>query len=161
MGKLTHVDAEGRVRMVGVSGKGATKRHARACGRIAMSPDTLGKIREGRLEKGAVLAVARVAAIGATKRTADIVPLCHPIGIDGVEVEFRLLEAECAVECEVAVFAEAKTGPEMEAIMGVAGALVAIYDMCKAVDRTMEISGIRLLEKGGGKSGDWRAPDQS
>jgi len=158
MSGLTHVDSSGEAKMVDVSEKKATRRSARAAGKIMMSAEAFGKVRSGEVEKGAVLAVARVAAIGAMKRTAELIPLCHPLPLDRAEISFELIEAESAISCEALAVLEAKTGPEMEAIMGVMGGLVAIYDMCKAIDKSMEISGVRLLSKSGGKSGDWAAP---
>ena len=155
MDELTHVDSDGSARMVNVSAKRATLRTARASGRIRMSREAFGMVRDGKIAKGAVLSVARVAAVGAAKRTSDIVPLCHPLQIDHAEADFSFDEDECAIECTVSIAVEAKTGPELEAVLGVMGGLVTIYDMCKAVDKSMEIGRVRLLFKSGGKSGDW------
>ena len=145
MDHLTHVDEEGRARMVDVSAKERVRRTARASGRIELAPETLRLIRENLIEKGDVLAVARVAGLAAAKRTAELIPLCHNIAIDHVSVELRLMEDGVAIESR-AVCTD-KTGIEMEALTAVAVAALTIYDMCKAVDRHMRIGEIRLLEK--------------
>jgi cyclic pyranopterin phosphate synthase len=154
---LTHIDARGRASMVDVAGKGETRRVARASGRIRMLPATLRRITTGRAGKGDVLGVARVAAIQAAKRTADLIPLCHPLALTRVMVDFRPGRRPSVVECVATVSTVGRTGVEMEALTAVAVGLLTIYDMCKAVDRGMRIEGVRLLEKRGGKSGDWVA----
>lgn len=147
--------------MVDVAEKNETRRVARASGRIVMQPQTLKLIVEGGAKKGDVLGVARIAAIQASKRTAELIPLCHPIALTHVEVGFRIDESgsagKCAIECEVTTETVGRTGVEMEALAAVSVALLTIYDMCKAVDRGMCIEGIRLLEKQGGKSGHWKS----
>ena len=145
--------------MVDVSSKPETPRIAVASGRITMLPDTLARILSGRADKGDVLGVARIAAIQATKRTADLIPLCHPIALTRVEVEFVTHTEEAAIECRATAQTTGKTGVEMEALTGVSVGLLTIYDMCKAVDRGMRITDVRLLEKQGGRSGHWRAAD--
>ncbi len=155
---LTHFDAAGQAHMVDVASKDVTHRVARAEGRIRLLPATLALVREGRAAKGDVLAVARIAAIQGAKRTADLVPLCHPLPITRVTVDFALDEAACEVRCTAQVETLGRTGVEMEALTAVQVGLLTIYDMCKAADRGMEMTGIRLLEKHGGKSGDWVAP---
>jgi len=157
MSKLTHLDDKGEARMVDVGGKPATHRVAVAEGRITMQPDTLALIAGGGHKKGDVLAVARVAGIMAAKRTSELVPLCHPIALDSVEVSLTLDEAAGAVRCEATARTHGPTGVEMEALTAVQIALLTIYDMCKAVDRGMAIDGVRLLHKSGGRSGDWNA----
>jgi cyclic pyranopterin phosphate synthase len=150
---FTHFDAAGQAHMVDVAGKGLTKRVARAGGRITMLPETLALIRSGGARKGDVLGVARIAAIQAAKRTADLIPLCHPVPLTRVAVEFAFdLEAP-AVLIEVTAETRDRTGVEMEALTAVATGLLVIYDMCKAADRAMRIERVRLLEKSGGKSG--------
>jgi cyclic pyranopterin phosphate synthase len=156
---LTHFDAQGEAHMVDVADKAESRRVARAAGRIRMNPETLRLIAAGGARKGDVLGVARIAAIQASKRTAELIPLCHPIALTRVGVEFALDEAGSAVTCEVAAETVGRTGVEMEALTAVSAALLTIYDMCKAVDRGMVISEVRLLEKQGGKSGHWRAAD--
>lgn len=155
MSELTHFDAAGQARMVDVSDKPVTARAATAAGAVHMAPETLDLIRQGKHAKGDVLAVARVAAIMGTKRTADLIPMCHPLPIDGVEVRFALEEGPPRVEIEVTVRVAARTGVEMEAFTGVTAAALTIVDMCKAVDRLMTIADIRLLAKSGGRRGDW------
>lgn len=145
--------------MVDVSDKTDTDRVAVASGRIFMLPDTLDRILSGQAMKGDVLGVARIAAIQATKRSADLIPLCHSIALSGVEVEFLPVEQDAAIECRVTAETTGKTGVEMEALTGVSVGLLTIYDMCKAVDRGMRISDVRLLEKKGGRSGHWQATD--
>jgi cyclic pyranopterin phosphate synthase len=157
MTRLTHFNDAGQAHMVDVSGKGETHRLARAAGRISMKPETLKLILSGSAAKGDVLGVARVAAIQASKRTGELIPLCHPIGLTAVDVEFKVNEQESSIDCLVTAETVGRTGVEMEAMTAVSAGLLTIYDMCKAVDRGMEISGIRLLEKAGGKSGHWKA----
>ncbi|MCC6380121.1 MAG: cyclic pyranopterin monophosphate synthase MoaC [Burkholderiales bacterium] len=144
--------------MVDVGAKAITHRIARAAGRIAMEPATLAKVREGTAAKGDVLGVARIAAIQAAKRASDLIPLCHPLPLSRVAVAFRLDEVASAVEIEVTAETLGRTGVEMEALAGAAVGLLAIYDMCKAVDRGMRIEAVRLIEKRGGRSGHYVAP---
>lgn len=144
--------------MVDVADKAETHRVARARGRIRMQPETLALIQSGGAKKGDVLGVARIAAIQAAKRTPDWIPLCHPIALTRVAVEFEMNEAESAIDCTVTTETVGRTGVEMEALTAVAAALLTIYDMCKAVDRGMRLTEIRLLEKSGGRSGHWQAP---
>ena len=143
--------------MVDVAGKGITQRVARAAGRIRMRPATLRRIAAGAASKGDVLGVARIAAIQAAKRTADLIPLCHPLALTHVAVDFTLERKAGAVRCEATVATMGQTGVEMEALTAVAAGLLTIYDMCKAADRGMRLESIRLLEKRGGKSGHWIA----
>lgn len=151
---LTHLDDHGRARMVDVSDKERSVRTATATGTVRMQPDTLRRIVEGRVEKGDVLAVARVAGITAAKRTPDIIPLCHPVALTSVTVDFEA--AEGVLRVTATARAADRTGVEMEALVAVSGACLTIYDMCKAVDRGMEITALRLEAKAGGRSGDWR-----
>ena len=155
--KLTHFDERGQARMVDVADKGVTQRVARAAGRIRMQPATLKQIAAGTARKGDVLGVARVAAVQAAKRTADLIPLCHPLALTHVGVDFTLDRTAGAVRCEATVATVGRTGVEMEALTAVAAGLLTIYDMCKAADRGMRLENIRLLEKKGGKSGHWIA----
>ena len=145
--------------MVDVGGKDVTRRVARAGGRIVMLPATHALIRQGDAKKGDVLGVARIAAIQAAKRTSELVPLCHPLPLTRIAVEFALDEAESAVSIEVTAETLGRTGVEMEALTGAAVGLLTVYDMCKAVDRGMRIEGVRLIEKQGGKSGHYVADD--
>lgn len=154
MSELTHLDDEGRARMVDVGGKAATQRVATAEAHIAMSEDARVALFAGRLPKGDALAVARVAAIQGAKQTSQLVPLCHPLGIDAIAVEID--ETPGGARVEVTVEIHAKTGVEMEAITGAAIGAVTVYDMVKAIDRGAVIGPIQLLSKSGGKSGDWR-----
>jgi cyclic pyranopterin phosphate synthase len=158
MTRLTHFNDAGQAHMVDVSEKGETHRLARACGRISMKPETLKLVLSGSAAKGDVLGVSRIAAIQASKRTGELIPLCHPIGLTAVDVKFNVNEQDSSIECVVTTETVGRTGVEMEALTAVSAGLLTIYDMCKAVDRGMEISGIRLLEKIGGKSGHWKAP---
>ena len=144
--------------MVDVSGKSETHRVARATGEIRMQPATLALIRQGSAKKGDVLGVARIAAIQGAKRTSDLIPLCHPLPITRVAVEFEFDEAQTSVRCSAQVETLGRTGVEMEALTAVQVGLLTIYDMCKAADRGMVIGDVRVLEKRGGKSGDWIAP---
>jgi cyclic pyranopterin monophosphate synthase len=156
-GTWTHFDPAGRPRMVDVSGKEQTRREAYAKGEIRMNPETLSRIKEGRLSKGDVLSVAQVAAVMAVKETGRLIPMAHPLGISGVEVDFNLIEEnESKVEIGVRVKLTGQTGVEMEALTGVSIAALTIYDMCKAVDKSMVIQNIRLMEKKGGRSGHYR-----
>jgi cyclic pyranopterin phosphate synthase len=154
---LTHYDEHGRAIMVDVAGKADTTREATAAGSIMMKAQTLELIQSGRADKGDVLAVARIAAIQSAKRTAELIPLCHPLFLSAISVEFRPDPVLPGVTCEARVKTTGKTGVEMEALTAVSVALLTIYDMCKSVDRGMVIESIRLLEKKGGKSGRWQA----
>ena len=157
MSSLTHFDAGGQAHMVDVGGKPSTHRVAVATGRISMLPATFALVEGGTSRKGDVLGVARIAAIQAAKRTSELIPLCHPLAITKIAIDFSLDgEAHC-VECRAHVETSGQTGVEMEALTAVQVGLLTIYDMCKAVDRGMEIGGVRLLEKHGGKSGSWVA----
>lgn len=153
MAKLSHLDEEGRAHMVDVSGKPETLREAVACGRVVMKPETLALIQSGGLPKGDVLSTARLAGIMAAKRTSDLIPLCHPLLLTHVSVEFSVHEEESAIEITAIVQSSGRTGVEMEALTAVVVAGLTIYDMCKAVDRGMRLEGIRLRRKSGGKSG--------
>jgi len=154
---FTHFDAAGQARMVDVAGKEITRRIARAGGRIVMRGETLAMIRAGQAGKGDVLGVARIAAIQAAKRTAELIPLAHPLPLTSIAVEFALDEPASAVAIEVVAETLDRTGVEMEALTAAAVGLLTIYDMCKAVDRGMRIESVRLLEKSGGKSGHFAA----
>ena len=156
--KLTHFDERGAARMVDVSGKADTRRVAVAAGWISMRAETFALVRSGTAKKGDVLGVARIAAIQAAKRTSELIPLCHPVPLTSVDIEFSLDEAAVRVDVRARVECTARTGVEMEALTAVQVALLTIYDMCKAVDRGMTMEAIRLLEKRGGKSGDYVAP---
>ena len=152
---LTHFDAEGKAHMVDVAAKSETHRIARAEGRIQMQPATLAMIVGGEAKKGDVLGIARIAAIQAAKRTADLIPLCHPVPLTRVTADFEIDTAASRVWCRVSAETVGRTGVEMEALTAVQIGLLTIYDMCKAVDRGMVIENVRLLEKLGGKSGHW------
>ncbi len=156
--KLTHFDERGAARMVDVAGKPETHRVAVAVGTIRMRRETLALVKSGASKKGDVLGVARVAAIQAAKRTSELIPLCHPVALTSVSVEFTLDEAASSIECRASVECTARTGVEMEALTAVQVGLLTIYDMCKAADRGMTMEAIRLLEKRGGKSGSYVAP---
>jgi cyclic pyranopterin phosphate synthase len=155
-GALTHFDSGGNARMVDVSAKEDTHRVAVTRGVIRMQRATLELIKSGGAKKGDVLGVARIAGIQATKRTADLIPLCHPLALTKVDISFRLIDKPAAVEATTRVETVAKTGVEMEALTGTAAALLTIYDMCKAVDRAMTLGELQLLEKSGGASGVFR-----
>jgi len=155
---LTHFDARGQAHMVDVGAKAETRRIARATGSIRMQPATLAAIAQGSARKGDVLGVARIAAIQAAKRTSELVPLCHPLPLTHVQVEFALDEAAGAVHCTVQAETLGRTGVEMEALTAVQVGLLTVYDMVKAIDRGMVMENIRVLEKHGGKSGSWTAP---
>ena len=157
MSDFTHFDSQGRAVMVDVADKPDTRRVAVARGRIVMLPDTLTRILDGTTRKGDVLGIARIAAIQATKRTSDLIPLCHPLALTRVAVEFEADAAASAVVCTVTAETVGKTGVEMEALTGATVALLTIYDMCKAIDRGMTLAEVKLLEKQGGKSGHWQA----
>ena len=157
MTELTHFDASGQAHMVDVGGKQETKRIAIASGTIRMLPATFALIRDGNAKKGDVIGIARIAAIQGAKRTADLIPLCHPLALTRVAVDFTLDEARPGVHCTVQVETLGRTGVEMEALTAVQIGLLTVYDMCKAVDRGMTITDVKVLEKHGGKSGDWVA----
>jgi cyclic pyranopterin monophosphate synthase len=152
---LTHFDATGQAHMVDVGNKAETARLARAAGSIFMKAETLALIQSGSAKKGDVLGIARIAAIQASKRTGDLIPLCHPIALTRVAADFRIDAQHNAVHCEVTAECRGQTGVEMEALTATSVGLLTIYDMCKAVDRGMRIENVRLLEKSGGKSGHW------
>jgi cyclic pyranopterin monophosphate synthase len=156
MSELTHFNAQGQAHMVDVGEKQATHRIAVAEGRIHMQPVTLQKILQGDNKKGDVLGIARIAGIMAAKKTADLIPLCHPLALTKVEVELTPLPATSAVHCRVRVETRGQTGVEMEALTAVQITLLTIYDMCKAIDKGMTMEGICLLHKSGGKSGNWQ-----
>lgn len=154
--RLNHLNAKGEARMVDVSAKKATSRTARAEGFVAMAPKTLDLILEGKAPKGDVLATARIAGIMAAKRTAELIPLCHPLPLSQVTVEFEPSRDPSGLRVEAVAKVDAKTGVEMEALTAVSIACLTIYDMCKAADRAMSFSGIRLIEKTGGRSGHFK-----
>ena len=156
MADLTHLDAHGNARMVDVGGKVATRRVAIAAGRIRMSAEALAAIRDGDVPKGDVLAAARIAGIMAAKKTAELIPLCHPLALDTVGLDFSFEDGALRVSATAAL--TGKTGVEMEALTAASVALLTIYDMAKALDKGMVIEDLRLIEKRGGKSGDWKAP---
>ena len=153
MAKLSHVDEQGRVRMVDVTAKDVTRRVAVARGVVTMRTETLAAIAEGQIPKGDVLAVARIAGIMAAKKTPELIPMCHPLNISGVEVQLTPRQSPPSVEIEATVRIAGQTGVEMEALTAVSVAGLTIYDMCKAVDREMTVGEIRLVHKSGGKSG--------
>jgi cyclic pyranopterin monophosphate synthase len=155
MSKLTHLDESGAAHMVDVGTKATTAREAVAEGRITMSPEALAAIRAGTAKKGDVLAVARIAGIMAAKKTSDLIPLCHPIALSSVTVDFEI--GDDAITAQATARTTGQTGVEMEALSAVSIALLTIYDMAKALDKAMVIDGIRLLAKSGGRSGNWRA----
>ncbi len=155
---LTHFDAQGQAHMVDVTAKAETHRVARASGRIRMKAETLALIASGHAKKGDVIGIARIAAIQGAKRTAELVPLCHPIAITRITVEFGIVAAANEVRCTAQVECFGRTGVEMEALCAVQVGLLTVYDMCKAADRGMEIGEVRVLDKSGGQSGDWTAP---
>jgi cyclic pyranopterin phosphate synthase len=156
---LTHFDARGQAHMVDVGAKPPSHRVAVAEGFIRMLPQTLALIAQGSAAKGDVIGIARIAAIQGAKRTPDLIPLCHPISLTHVAVDFELDASASRVRCQVSAESVGATGVEMEALTAVQVGLLTIYDMCKAVDRGMVIEGVKLLEKRGGKSGHWRRPD--
>jgi cyclic pyranopterin phosphate synthase len=157
MNELTHFDNQGQAHMVDVGSKNETQRTAVATGSISMLPSTLQLILKGDAKKGDVLGIARIAAIQASKRTSDLIPLCHPISLTKVSVEFSIDETTSSVHCTTTAQCVGKTGVEMEALTATSVALLTIYDTCKAVDRGMVIKEVKLLEKQGGKSGHWIA----
>ena len=155
MAELTHLDEQGHARMVDVGGKTETRRVAVASGRIRMSPAALAAIREGEVPKGDVLAAARIAGIMAAKKTAELIPLCHPLALDAVTLDFAF--EDDGVRATATASLSARTGVEMEAMTATSIALLTIYDMAKAIDKGMVIDAVRLIAKRGGKSGDWSA----
>lgn len=156
MAELTHLDAAGNARMVDVGGKAQTQRVAVASGRIRMSAQALAAIRDGDVPKGDVLAAARIAGIMAAKKTAELIPLCHPLALDAVTLDFAFEDG--AVRATAMASLTGRTGVEMEALTAASVALLTVYDMAKAIDKGMVIEDLRLIEKRGGKSGDWKAP---
>ena len=155
--RLSHTDDAGRARMVDVTAKDETVRVAVAKGRVAMKPETLHLLLRGEIAKGNVLTTAQVAGVMAAKRTHELIPMCHPLLLTGIDVELAPDEAASAVEITATVRTTGKTGVEMEALTAVAVAALTVYDMCKAVDRGMRLEAVRLVRKSGGKSGDWTA----
>ncbi|HUR87968.1 MAG TPA: cyclic pyranopterin monophosphate synthase MoaC [Ramlibacter sp.] len=155
MSSLTHFDARGQAHMVDVAGKAATHRTAIASGRIAMKPETLALVESGTAKKGDVLGIARIAGIQAAKKTSELIPLCHPLALTRVAVDFDIQHATATIECTATVETVGPTGVEMEALTAVQVALLTVYDMCKAVDRAMTITDVRVREKHGGKSGSF------
>lgn len=157
MAEFTHFDENGNAVMVDVSQKPDTAREAVACGTITMSRQCFDLVRQGEMKKGDVLAVSRVAGIMGAKKTSELIPLCHILNLTNVEIRFSLIQEACQIKAECMAKTTGKTGVEMEALTGVNVALLTIYDMCKAVDKGMEITDIHLLKKSGGKSGLWEA----
>lgn len=159
MGELTHFNKQGRARMVDVTEKAVTHRRAVAAGEIHVSPETMAHIKNGTMKKGDVLAVAQVAGIQAAKHCWELIPMCHPVPLTGVDIRFSLSEDPCRVEILAEVSCTGPTGVEMEALTAVSAAALTVYDMCKALQRDMRIEHIRLLAKSGGRSGDFRAEE--
>jgi cyclic pyranopterin phosphate synthase len=157
MNKLTHFDESGQAHMVNVGDKAITHRIAIATGKINMLPETFKMVEAGTHKKGDVLGIARIAGIQASKKTADLIPLCHPLALTHVGLEFQINAKDNSITCQVKAETTGPTGVEMEALTAVQVALLTIYDMCKAVDRGMVMGDIKLLEKSGGKSGEWKA----
>ena len=157
MNPLTHFDSSGQAHMVNVGDKPNTHRRAIATGSIRMLPATFDLVEAGNHKKGDVLGIARIAGIQASKKTSDLIPLCHPLALSHVSLQFELDRASHSIRCQVQAETTGPTGVEMEALTAVQVALLTIYDMCKAVDRGMVMGDVKLLEKSGGKSGEWRA----
>jgi cyclic pyranopterin phosphate synthase len=157
--RLSHIDADGKAVMVDVSDKDITDRIATATGSVIMEPETLRLIEEGGVKKGDVLSVARLAGIMGAKKTPDLIPLCHPLALNSIEIELTLDTDRNAVDISATCRVKGRTGVEMEALTAVSIAALTIYDMCKAVDRSMRLTDIRLMEKSGGRSGDFRAEE--
>ena len=155
MGDFTHFNEEGRAKMVDVGVKDSSRRTAVAAGRVLVNPDTFALIKTGGMKKGDVLTVAQVAGVMGAKRTPDLIPMCHPILIDGIDMKLSLNEERCSVEIEATVSCDGRTGVEMEALSAVSTAALTVYDMCKAVQKDMVITDIRLLSKTGGVHGDF------
>lgn len=160
MKEFTHFDDEGKSRMVDISDKKITMREAKARGIIKMKPETLKMIMEGKVKKGDVFGVAKIAGIMGAKKTSDLIPMCHPLEITSIELDFRPLEKESSIEIESRVKVAGRTGVEMEAVTAVSIAAITIYDMCKAADKEMIISDIKLIEKKGGKSGKYKRKEK-
>ncbi|MCP4328822.1 MAG: cyclic pyranopterin monophosphate synthase MoaC [Alphaproteobacteria bacterium] len=158
MGKLTHIDDHGQARMVDVSAKAITERVAVAKGSVYMNPETMAAIKAGAMKKGDVVAVARLAGIMAAKRTADLIPLCHPLPITSIEVDLSFDESRDAIDISATVRTTGRTGVEMEALTAVSVTALTVYDMCKAIDRGMRIGDMCLVHKSGGKSGTYDRP---
>ena len=156
MNKLTHFDTNGQAHMVNVGDKASTHRIAIASGKISMLPETFKMVERGTHKKGDVLSIARIAGIQASKKTADLIPLCHPLALTHVSLEFQANSKDSSITCQVKAETTGPTGVEMEALTAVQIALLTIYDMCKAVDRGMVMGDVKLLEKSGGKSGEWK-----
>jgi cyclic pyranopterin phosphate synthase len=159
--ELSHVDEHGNARMVDVGAKHESLREARARGAVLMRPSTLELMQRNAVQKGDVLSVAKIAGIMAAKRTAELIPLCHPLPLTSIDLAFRLHADEGRIEIESIARVTGRTGVEMEALTAVAAAALTVYDMCKAVDREMTITDIRLIEKRGGRSGTFRRPEES
>ena len=159
MSELTHFNEQGRAKMVDVTEKAVTHRAAVAAGEVHMAPDTLAHIKNGTMKKGDVLAVAQVAGIQAAKHNWELIPMCHPLPLTGIDITFHLSDDPCMVEIQATVSCTGVTGVEMEALTAVSVAALTIYDMCKAVQKDMHITNIRLLRKSGGKSGDYAAEE--
>ena len=159
MPEFSHFNDQGRARMVDVTGKAVTFRRAAAAGEVHVSPETLAAIREGKLRKGDVLAVAQVAGIQAAKHCWELIPMCHPVPLTGVDIRFALAEDPCRVEILAEVCCTGQTGVEMEALTAVSAAALTIYDMCKALQKDMRIEHVRLLAQSGGRSGDFSAKE--
>jgi cyclic pyranopterin phosphate synthase len=157
--KLSHIDADGQAVMVDVSDKDITSRVATAAGSVIMEPETLRLIEDGAVKKGDVLSVARLAGIMGAKKTPELIPLCHPLALNSIDVDLTLDRERNAVDITATCRVSGRTGVEMEALSAVSIAALTIYDMCKAVDRSMRLTDIRLMEKSGGRSGDFRAKD--
>ena len=156
---FTHFNDQGRAKMVDVGEKAPTRRTATAAARVLVNENTFALIRSGGMKKGDVLTVAQVAGVMGAKRTPDLIPMCHPILMDGIDLSLRLDEQRCAVEIQATVSCDGRTGVEMEALTAVSVAALTIYDMCKAVQKDMHITNIRLLRKSGGKSGNYIAEE--
>lgn len=159
MSELTHFNEQGRAKMVDVTEKAVTRRIAVAAGEVHMAPDTMAHIKNGTMKKGDVLAVAQVAGIQAAKHNWELIPMCHPLPLTGIDIAFHLSDNPCMVEIQATVSCTGVTGVEMEALTAVTVTALTIYDMCKAVQKDMRITNIRLLEKSGGKSGDYKAEE--
>ena len=159
MSELTHFNEQGRAKMVDVTEKAVTRRIAVAAGEVHMAPDTMAHIKNGTMKKGDVLAVAQVAGIQAAKHNWELIPMCHPLPLTGIDIAFHLSDAPCMVEIQATVTCTGVTGVEMEALTAISVAALTIYDMCKAVQKDMHITNIRLLRKSGGKSGDYIAEE--
>ena len=159
MSELTHFNEQGRAKMVDVTEKAVTRRIAVAAGEVHMAPDTMAHIKNGTMKKGDVLAVAQVAGIQAAKHNWELIPMCHPLPLTGIDIAFALSDAPCMVEIQATVTCTGVTGVEMEALTAVSVAALTIYDMCKAVQKDMHITNIRLLRKSGGKSGNYIAEE--